>query len=667
MSDPKRLCAFAAVLWLLVGCSGNRQDSAFERILRLEDSRAPAGELSLYASDPNGMVRARAAESLAKLQDSTSFQLQVRMLADHDREVRLRAAFGLGQLGMAEAEGPLLARLAEEGDLEVRLQVVAALGKIGEERALEQLVGLLRDPVPVVRGEAALAVAKMAMRDKETTPATPALMALLKDEDTEVRWRAAYALWRLEAPDASAELLRACGDRDARVRMFAVRALGVLGDSSAAGRIGDLLHSDPDWRIRVDAAGALGRVRLEYTIRYLDLADRNAHVRLTEIASLGHAAARSRRHGTLSGPLSNRLRDRLEGILLAGLTADSLDWEETVGALLAYARAFPDESIPMAQRFASHPHRRVRAGLATALSENGNPADVPVLLKLVEDPVTLVKIAALEALAKHDLPSAIPVYLETLKEGDSVLTALAVRSLCADTTGGRRYLPQMVAAVEKLPQPFDVEAAQMIFRSFGSLGDMRAVPTLEAALEIQDKVYAAEAANALKAITGRSYRERLPKATAPSFPWRYEEIRSLSRHKAVLSTAKGKIEIELFTDAAPLTVLTFARLARSGFYDGLRFHRVVPNFVIQGGDPRGDLWGSPGYSIRSEFNRKRYVRGAVGMASAGKDTEGCQFFITHSPQPHLDGRYTLFGRVVKGLDVVDRIRTDDQIDSIVID
>jgi peptidyl-prolyl cis-trans isomerase B (cyclophilin B) len=107
-------------------------------------------------------------------------------------------------------------------------------------------------------------------------------------------------------------------------------------------------------------------------------------------------------------------------------------------------------------------------------------------------------------------------------------------------------------------------------------------------------------------------------------------------------------------------------LAKNGFYDGLNFMRVVPNFVIQGGDPRGDTNGGPGYQIRCEINRVEYGTGYVGMALSGKDTGGSQFFITHSPQPHLDGGYTIFGRVVSGMDVVNRIARGDVIERIEI-
>jgi peptidyl-prolyl cis-trans isomerase B (cyclophilin B) len=127
----------------------------------------------------------------------------------------------------------------------------------------------------------------------------------------------------------------------------------------------------------------------------------------------------------------------------------------------------------------------------------------------------------------------------------------------------------------------------------------------------------------------------------------------------VIETGRGEIVLELAAAAAPLTVHNFLALIERGYYAGTRWHRVVPNFVIQDGDPRGDGNGEPGYTIRDEINELRYVRGTLGMAHAGPDTGGAQFFITHSAQPHLDGLHTIFGRVVAGLDVVDRIVQED--------
>jgi cyclophilin family peptidyl-prolyl cis-trans isomerase len=135
---------------------------------------------------------------------------------------------------------------------------------------------------------------------------------------------------------------------------------------------------------------------------------------------------------------------------------------------------------------------------------------------------------------------------------------------------------------------------------------------------------------------------------------------------ARIQTDRGIVELTLFAAEAPLTVYNFISLARRGYFDGQRFHRVVPNFVVQGGDPRGDGNGGPGYAIRDELNRRRYLRGTLGMALSGPNTGGSQFFVTHSPQPHLDGGYTVFGQLVDGGDVLDRIVQGDRIVQIVV-
>jgi len=137
--------------------------------------------------------------------------------------------------------------------------------------------------------------------------------------------------------------------------------------------------------------------------------------------------------------------------------------------------------------------------------------------------------------------------------------------------------------------------------------------------------------------------------------------------KAVLRTNRGDITIRLLPDIAPVSVVNFVKLAKDGFFDGKNFHRVVSNFVIQGGCPRGDGYGSLDYSIRSEVPQAYYDReGYVGMASAGPDTEGTQFFITHSPTPHLDGNYTIFGRVTEGMNAVHDIMIGDMIEKVLI-
>jgi peptidyl-prolyl cis-trans isomerase B (cyclophilin B) len=133
-------------------------------------------------------------------------------------------------------------------------------------------------------------------------------------------------------------------------------------------------------------------------------------------------------------------------------------------------------------------------------------------------------------------------------------------------------------------------------------------------------------------------------------------------YQATIETEKGTIELELYPQYAPKTVNNFAFLAGEGFYDGVSFHRVIDNFMIQGGDPTGTGRGGPGYRFEDETrgNPLKHETGVISMANAGPNTNGSQFFITHSPQPHLNGRHTVFGKVVQGQDVVDAIRQGDR-------
>jgi cyclophilin family peptidyl-prolyl cis-trans isomerase len=155
-----------------------------------------------------------------------------------------------------------------------------------------------------------------------------------------------------------------------------------------------------------------------------------------------------------------------------------------------------------------------------------------------------------------------------------------------------------------------------------------------------------------------------PKALENAFnhpiPW--DKVKSIDANQRVeIKTSKGTIVIRLLVEEAPGSVANFVDLISKKYFDGKNFHRVVPNFVIQGGCNRGDGYGSEDYSIRSEFSERRYTAGSVGMASAGKDTEGTQWFITHQPTPHLDGRYTIFAETVSGLEVVHKMEVGDKI------
>ncbi len=144
-------------------------------------------------------------------------------------------------------------------------------------------------------------------------------------------------------------------------------------------------------------------------------------------------------------------------------------------------------------------------------------------------------------------------------------------------------------------------------------------------------------------------------------------ISTSKQYIATIETNKGDLVLELFASDVPVTVNNFVFLTREGFYDGLTFHRVVPDFVVQGGDPTGTGAGGPGYSFADEFTEHTHVVGALSMANAGSDTNGSQFFITYSPQHHLDGKHSVFGQLIEGTDVLNKIEQGDTMIRITIE
>ena len=139
------------------------------------------------------------------------------------------------------------------------------------------------------------------------------------------------------------------------------------------------------------------------------------------------------------------------------------------------------------------------------------------------------------------------------------------------------------------------------------------------------------------------------------------------QYTATIETAKGELKLELFASDVPVTVNNFVFLAREGFYNGITFHRIIPGFMAQGGDPTGTGRGSPGYRFADEFTGHTHVTGALSMANAGPDTNGSQFFITYAPQPQLDGKHSVFGQLTEGMDVLKKLENDDSIIRITIE
>ena len=321
--------------------------------------------------------------------------------------------------------------------------------------------------------------------------------------------------------------------------------------------------------------------------------------------------------------------------------------------------------------------RGFQARLLNALGYTGSGEAVAPLLEYVKGTDVVLARAALEGLQQlapnisHDSIAIGKIYDEAIKklQSNDVASVTTSASVLGDSLFLRRAsVPPLIAALDKTRVPDDIEAIQEICSALGKLKDDRAVESLKKQLYRKDRSIALAAASALQSITGKDYDAQIPKYFEPTYTdYDFNFLDALPDSVRVrIQTDHGDITAELYKNYAPFTVMSFVKLVRKGFYNGLTFHRIVPNFVVQGGDPRGDGWGGPEYSIRSEFSPLTYEAGTLGIASAGKDTEGSQFFITQSPQPHLDGRYTIFGKVLSGMDAVNSLQLDDHIVDITV-
>jgi cyclophilin family peptidyl-prolyl cis-trans isomerase len=310
---------------------------------------------------------------------------------------------------------------------------------------------------------------------------------------------------------------------------------------------------------------------------------------------------------------------------------------------------------------------RVRQAVAEGLAETLGERAAPFLLPMLKDADARVVPAVLKALARARGQDAVPTLVDHLQNPDMGIRASAVESLSSLEKGaGRSFTEAFSRAFDASLADHDIEARVAI-------------------VDAVAKSVTDEGRTLLRRIAGsdpsRAVRQRAVSALAEGFAppeegaLRLADARrlvavydvnahSLYSPHVLIATRYGTIELVLDVVDAPLTSLSFVRLAQAGFFNGLTFHRVVPGFVVQGGDPRGDGYGGPGSTIRCEYNPRPYGRGAVGMALSGKDTGGSQFFIALEPQPHLDGSYTQFGQVLSGMEVVEKIRPGDVIEHI---
>jgi len=562
----------------------------------------------------------------------------------------------------------LTAALADS-DAGVRGRAAEALGRIGDARAAPAIARLVVDALPKTIG-------RMTVRGDD--PGSPAdtwaeqrlalfALARLKDlpgarhallEGARPRfdwWAATWVAMRLESPELRPVLVAAASSDDPRSRALAARGLGALKDASAVEVLMPLAR-DADETVALHALRALGAIGDA----------RGTAAAASLLASPSDVVRREALRALAVLPPDPSLRPRLVGLV------GERDPRIRAAALGALAHADRGEFALVLSGMDADPAWPVRAALASALGDVGDEVGVGVLHAMLRDEDPRVLPSVLDALRRARGRDSLDTLLRHLEHAD-----LGVRVGAAEAVAGLGAVgasPALLAAWRRGlgDGAGEVEARLAAVAALAAQKDEAArAGLLEIAGADPARPVRARAALALREAGAQApdpgpeavrrpaldYREAMaPYDPRPGVP--------LYTPRAFLRTRHGTVEVHLDVVEAPLTTASFVDLARQGFYDGLVFHRVEPGFVVQGGCPRGDGNGGPGYTLRCEVTRRPYGRGAVGMALSGRDTGGSQFFVTLSPQPHLDGGYTLFGQVVAGMDVVDRIRPGDVLERV---
>jgi cyclophilin family peptidyl-prolyl cis-trans isomerase/HEAT repeat protein len=642
------------------------------QLLQLEDRREyNAATLSAAAASPNAEVRRRAVLAIGRIGDKRGTATVVERLTEGDTAVAASAAFALGLLRDTTAV-PALIELLRPADVARRPTVIGeaalALGKMPTGRgkqAVETFLAHAPASGPGVQravGQALLAYWRFP-RPMNVNVAT----RWFSSADPEVRWRAAYALSRRSSPQGTEALARLTGDRDPLVRSFALRALTApLADSAGITRaqaLSTVLRAvaDPRHEVSVSAIRTLGTYDAPESVDRLVglLTSADPHHSITAAESLGRLGAKAPAAGArlrqtaldVTRPIALRTAalaalaevDASSAAGAADILVRESNWRSRAAAARVYARAAGEPNYQASALRArletaiADPDGRVQnAAIEAAVGAAGDSVARirPLLLRALEVPDFYARVNAITGLGQAGNPADAPALYDAY--------ARAQRDSLNDAA---------IAAVEALGQlgRKDTGVARGFFGRFGRSGDY--LVRQRVATAFGEDVPAGWGAP-LPILTGR---------TLADYTAMVRRGQARPRPRARLVTDRGTIELALFADDAPLTVDNFLSLARRGYFNGQDWPRVVANFVIQGGDPRGDTNGGPGYSIRDEINRHPYVTGTLGMALSGPDTGGSQWFVTHSPQPHLDGTYTVFGGVARGMDVAGKIIPGDRI------
>ena len=673
------------------------------RIITITDERRDADSLLPYLTSSTIKVAWRAAIGIGNIGDTSIRSALLKyFLAEHRDSVADAEAFALGLLGPDENIFQALTEATSRHPTAERLIAIARTAAKADSASAAMIVGQLADQKKISSLTEADAYVEFALHHEVSSRMMNDLDGLANDDNPNVRWRVAYAFARADdSLDLSARFPRLkdllLDQGSAYVRMFAAMALGKLHDARADSALYRAYRGEDDWRVRVNILRSYGQFKQldSLILSTLQLAVESAltdsaldrQVGLTAGEVIDAFVASGKLTVTDSTVLRNWLdgfngvdgrNDEIDPFVRAYLTkpAVRLGTPSLYDAVKNYA-LFRD---PITRNYAvlaaaTRPDTGFFESILETMSRF-NPIEQVTRLEVLDSLWGLAKRIpdfrrALEANRMADLYRGLLIHISGAVYDPAVdavaLGALRDTSIILDSTHRAEAIQQMEKYIPSFTNGRFRDALLAAVQDDSWLGDTShtMVPALRLAYdsanswgdnELMDSI-----ATLLKNIEGGN--TVLPKKLQRVSHIDWAALESLPQN-LIINFPSGSILLRLLTDEAPLTILNMVRLARQQWFEGIMIHRVVPNFVIQSGDPSGTGWEGPGYTIRSEITPREYDReGMMGMARDGKDSESSQWFITECPTPHLDGRYTIWAEVTSGMDEVCKRKVGDMIDS----
>ncbi|MBC5993630.1 peptidylprolyl isomerase [Pontibacter cellulosilyticus] len=607
-------------------------DTTLQQIYTLQDERNTT-ELLPFLHHNKPKYRTEAAIAFASVQDTLAVSDLLALLSDTTTAVRKAAAYALGQIGHSKSESSIINHMAHEGKPEVQAELLEALGKLATQTGAEYLANYNATNPTSLAGQA-WGLYRAGLRQQYTPKGVEQAVKLLSSvRPYEARLAAAHFLARTPRLDLTPYrqplLTAATSDAAPEVRMAVTQALGKVKSSDKPQFLSNIAQSDTDYRVRLSAIRAMSGSEFSEIkpAIFAALQDKNIN---TAVAAAEFIQANPK--GIEVEPLLQLLPQIQDARVRSGIIWVMLRNSQPQNRSLfnnRYKQQYQNARTPYEKAY-----------LLKALSGDiENYSYIAEQMFAAEQPI--IATTGMDALITMRQQSDFPRRLEAdfadifkraVGSGDVALVGMAAAAIRDPKLNLRSQYKDysfLTQAQQKLQLPRDMETNIELQRTLDYLGGKRESITPE-----------------------NPFTHPIDWALVKKIP---------EGQQVLLKTDKGTIVLQLFVEDAPGSVANFVELAQKNFFDNLYFHRVVPNFVVQGGDKRGDGWGSSDYSIRSEFAPLHYREGYVGMASAGKDTESNQWFITHSPAPHLDGKYTIFAKVIDGMDVVHQLEVGDKI------